>query len=113
MDLAGRPALGLKAPRGKAAPAYLAAIHGLPCCVCEAFGEVQTSPTEAHHVFHGRFGQSKTPDGMAIPLCDGHHQAKYDQTKLAIHNAKAEWAEAYGMDYDFTAATQDKIGATK
>lgn len=91
--------------------AYIAAIHDLPCCVCEAFGEIQLSKTEAHHVFHGRFSQRKTPDRMAIPLCDGHHQAKWDKSKLAIHQRKDEWGKRYGFDHTYSAATQDKIEA--
>ena len=89
--------------------AYLAAIHELPCCICEAFGEIQCSKTEAHHVFHGRFSQRKTPDRMAIPLCDGHHQAKWDKSKMAIHQQKKAWAEKYGFDHEYSAATQDKL----
>lgn len=89
--------------------AYLAAIHQLPCCICEAFGGPQMSPTEAHHTFSGRGGTRKTPDREAIPLCDGHHQAKFDKSKLAIHQAKATWEASYGPDRDWILPTQDKI----
>lgn len=109
MNITQRGPLGQKQAKLGQNPAYLAAVRCLPCCICEAAGEVQKSPTEAHHVFHDRFGQLKTPDEMAIPLCDGHHQAKFDRTKLAIHNAKEQWRDRYGADYEYTAATQDKI----
>lgn len=109
MNISQRGPMGQKAKSNKD-PAYIAAIHSLPCCICEAFGEVQQSPTEAHHVFHDRFGQRKTPDAMAIPLCDGHHQGKFDKSKLPIHSAKSEWRERYGADHEYTAPTQDKIG---
>ena len=90
-------------------PAYLSLVHDLPCCVCEAYGEIQMSATQAHHTFHGRFSGRKTPDRQAIPLCEGHHQGLQDTSKLAIHNNKKTWAVKYGFDHEFIAATQDKI----
>lgn len=104
-----RGPLGQKAETPGKDPAYLARVRTLPCCVCEAFGEVQASPTEAHHVFHGRFSQIKTPDRMAIPLCGGHHQGQFDRSKMAIHQRKYAWERAYGPDHSYTAATQDKL----
>ena len=90
-------------------PAYLRQVRALPCCICYHFDMAQTSPTTAHHVFHGRFGNRKTPDRMAIPLCDGHHQGDRDTSKLAIHRSKQEWAERYGEDHTYTAGTQDAV----
>lgn len=104
-NLAGLPALGLKEPKAAKDPAYLARVHDLPCCICRAFGERQTSPTQAHHVIMGRFSQRRTPDRMAIPLCYDHHQGG-----KGIHTHPAWWAETYGNDFDFTAATQDALG---
>jgi hypothetical protein len=90
-------------------PDYLALVAELPCCICEAFGERQMSRTQVHHVFHGRFSQRKTPDRMAIPLCEGHHLAQMDTSKLAIHRAKESWRLKYGDDFSYSAATQDKL----
>ena len=104
-NLAGLPALGLKQPRPAKDPAYLARVHDLPCCICRAFGERQTSPTQAHHVIMGRFSQRKTPDRMAIPLCYDHHQGR-----KGIHPYPAWWAETYGNDFDSTSATQAALG---
>ncbi len=104
-DLAMRGPLGLKAPKPKKDPAYLAQVASLPCCICEAFGERQTSPTQVHHVIMGRGSQRKTPDCMAIPLCYDHHQGG-----KGIHTHPLWWEKTYGDDRDFTAATQDKLG---
>lgn len=93
-------------------PQYLSDLHQLSCCVCDAFGLTQTSPTEAHHVICGRFGNLRTPDRMAIPLCMCHHQGlrfDRDKSKLAIHNSKEEWVAEYGPDYDYITATQDRM----
>ncbi len=109
MNLANRPPLGLKADKAPADPAYLARVHELPCCVCEAFGERQTTPTEAHHPIHGRFSQRKTPDRMAVPLCRAHHRTG-EGGKTALHNEPTKWKRLYGQDHDYTAATQDKLG---
>ena len=58
--------LGLKQPRADDNPAYLAAVRQLPCIICVEFGMRQQSRTEAHHVFHGRFSQRKSPDEAAL-----------------------------------------------
>lgn len=88
---------------------YMGKVRLLPCCVCEAFGEVQQSPTEAHHPCHDRFSNIRTSDFSTIPLCEGHHTGQFDTTKLAIHRAKEQWREKYGPDHDFIEATQDRV----
>lgn len=92
--------------------AYMSAVHDLPCCVCEAYGMIQTSPTEAHHPIHGRFGQRTAPDGATIPLCMCHHQGlrfDRDKSKLAIHQGKETWEAAYGRDYTYVSATRAAV----
>lgn len=115
-DLAGRGALGQKgqpAPQTRDThkrPDYLAAVRGLKCCICEAWGEIQRTPTQAHHVFHGRFSGRKTPDIMAIPLCVSHHLGdKSEPDKLAIHRRKESWQRKYGSDHHYSAGTQDRL----
>ena len=103
-DLAGRPGLGLKPEKAKPNPAYIAALHDLCCCICEAFGEVQTTPTTAHHTIMGRHSQRRTPDEDAIALCHSHHQGD-----KGIHTHPAWWAETYGADTDYIAGTQAKL----
>lgn len=100
-------------PDGQDDAAYISALHNLPCVICEAFGEVQHSRTTAHHWFHGRCSAVRTPDREALPLCDGHHQATWDKSKLAIHDGKETWAEKYGFDYSYIAATQDRMEQMK
>lgn len=91
-------------------PLYMALVAELPCCICEAFGEVQLSKTQVHHTICGRYGQTRTPDEQAIPLCEGHHQGLWDQSKVAIHKGKETWVKLYGPDTDYIAATQDATG---
>jgi len=98
-----------KAGKPEKDAAYLRKVRELPCCVCDAFGEFQLSQTTAHHPIHDRYGNEKTPDREAIPLCDGHHQGQFDTSKLAIHRGKQTWREKYGSDRNFIAATQDAI----
>ena len=100
-------------PEGRADAAYLAGVRGLPCCICEGFGEPQNSPTEAHHTKSGRHGSGKTPDTQAIPLCHSHHNKLRpypgDEGKLGYHNGQRTWEAQYGPDTDYIAATQDKL----
>ena len=98
-----------KAPKAQKDPAYLRAVRCLPCVICDAFGERQTSRTTAHHWIMGRGSTRKTPDRQAIPLCDGHHQGTFDTSKTAIHREPKAWRKAYGQDRDYIAVTQDKI----
>jgi hypothetical protein len=107
-NLAGLP------PRQKEAqepddPEYRAAVRELPCVICDAFGERQMSPTTFHHPIHGRFSQRKVPDRMGIPLCDGHHQANFDNSKVAVHREPAKWKRLYGEDHEYIAVTQDRL----
>lgn len=98
-----------KKPKSKPDPKYLDAVRELPCCICDAFGELQLSPTTAHHPISGRHSQAKRPDRTAIPLCDGHHQGNWDDSKIAIHRDRADWECRYGPDTDYIAATQDRL----
>lgn len=97
-----KPPLGLKKSHQKKDPKYLSWLHEQPCIICEMHAEPQNSPTQAHHVIHGRYSNAKTPDGCAIPLCDGHHQGMFDTTKIALHREPAKWKEAYGLDYEYS-----------
>lgn len=92
-----------KRPTGKD-PAYLAAIHDLPCVICAEWGFPQTTDTEAHHTICGRYSQRKTPDRQAIPLCQHHHTGAD-----GIHTRRAWWVESFGPDTDYIARTQDLI----
>jgi hypothetical protein len=91
-----RGPLGQKAPkpeRGTArAKRHLAAVKALPCVICGMPG-----PSDAHHVFHDRYGTGKASDFATIPLCKLHHQDGPE----AIHNGKATWREKHGPDYGF------------
>lgn len=109
MNTHPRGPMGQKQPKAPKDPAYLAKVRQLPCCICEAWGMPQNSPTAAHHWIMGRGGNVKTPDRQAIPLCEGHHQGLRDTTKIAVHHEPEAWREAYGLDTDYIAVTQDKI----
>ena len=95
-DLGNKGPLGQKKPkaeRGTAkARAHLARVKQLPCVICCSPG-----PSDAHHVFCGRFGSTKASDFEVIPLCKAHHQDGPD----AIHNGKASWVEKYGEDHKY------------
>lgn len=110
MNLMNKPPIGLKSPKSKPNPKYLAKVRELPCVICEAFGEPQQSSTSAHHPIHDRFSTRKVPDEQAIPLCEGHHQGLRDTSKLALHQAPSRWRRKYGPDHDYIAITQDRLG---
>jgi hypothetical protein len=114
MNLTDRPIYqkGAKKTAKKASgkePDYLAALHMLPGCICQAFGEVQSSLTQAHHTIHGRYSTRKTPDRQAIPTCEGHHLGLRDTSKIALHSQPDAWKAAYGLDTDYIAGTQEII----
>jgi len=113
MNLANRPPPGLKGNKSKPDPAYLARVRELPCIICREFGELQLSPTTAHHPIHDRHGTRKRSDRCAIPLCDGHHQSLFDNSKVAIHRAPAEWRERYGADHEWIERIQDILDSQK
>ena len=120
----GKPPLGLKQPKtskprkgmrkvsakkaayrasseGKAAMEYIGLVKQLPCAVCGAAG-----PSDAHHVFHGRYGTRRASDFDVIPLCKRHHQDGPE----AIHNIKETWAARHGPDYSYIEQTRKLVG---
>ena len=105
-NLANKPPVGLKTGKPKKNKKYLDKIREMPCCVCQRFGENQQSPTPAHHPIHERFGTEKVADEKAIPLCEGHHQGNWDQSKIAIHKDPKLWRETYGPDYSYSRRTE-------
>lgn len=104
-NFAGLPPLGLKEPKAEKDPRHLARVAELPCCICEAFGQLQNGPTYVHHAICGRFSNRKTPDMETIPLCYDHHQGA-----RGIHTDKSAWVQEYGDDRDYIAPTLDKLG---
>lgn len=80
----------------------------MACIICTEHFEVQQSPTEEHHVIHDRGSQRKTPDHTTIPLCDGHHQGKFDQSKVAIHKEPELWRDLYGADYSYVEMVNER-----
>ena len=103
MDLANRGPLGPRKPkpeRGTArAKAHLARVKALPCVVCHRPG-----PSDAHHVFCGRYGNRKASDFETIPLCKDCHQGPH-----GIHTAKAAWIAVNGNDFDFLPVVDDML----
>ena len=102
-NLAKKPPLGLKNKSKKQKnEGYLNAIRQRRCVICQAFDEPQLSPTTAHHPIHDRHGTRKRSDETAIPLCEGHHQGLWDQSKVAIHKEPKRWRELYGSDWEYS-----------
>ena len=85
-----------------------------PCCICEAFGMVQNSPTEVHHLKSGRYSSRREDDKKTIPLCHSHHNKLRpypgDKDKIGYHNGQETWEAEYGPDCDYLDATLDAIG---
>ncbi len=102
-NLTGKASIGLKKPKAKKDEKFLKQIRQKRCCICQKYGEVQRSPTTAHHPIHDRFSGAKRPDSTAIPLCEDHHQGLWgnDKTKIAIHKEPIKWREMYGADYSY------------
>lgn len=100
---------------GKADLTHMGKVRTLPCCICDGFGMVQNSPTEAHHCKSGRYGSMREHDRMTIPLCHSHHNKLRpydgDQGKLGYHNGQETWEAEYGKDYHYIAATLDAVEA--
>ena len=88
---------------------HLARVRALPCCICEAWGLPQLSPTQAHHAMDGRFSTVRVPDAESIPLCEGHHIGLMDTSKIAYHRQPALWREEYGSDREWIAPTLDRL----
>ena len=96
-------------PEGKADLAYMGEVRDDGCIICRLFGEEQLSRTTFHHTMHGRGSNEKTPAIKGIGLCDGHHQGRFDNSKVALHREPDEWKSRYGLDTDYIEQTQMEI----
>jgi len=105
MNLSNRGPLGLRSPKPKPDPAYLARVRELPCCACGKYG-----PSEAHHCrdlpdYEERGLYSQLPgaarrsgDRDTIPLCQNDH--------WMFHNRRDEFHAEYGKDYGYIPTTR-------
>jgi len=115
-DLAGRPPIGQKVEKPpqkarkripkqsakrkaymasdmrKAALDHMRLVKAMACIICDAPG-----PSDAHHVFCGRYGSRKASDFEVIPLCKWCHQNGPE----SIHRNKAAWVAKNGPDTDY------------
>lgn len=108
MNLTARPiyAKPAKVPRN---PAHMAKVAAMPCVICTEWGLPQESPTQVHHVIHGRYGKNRVPDTMTIPLCEGHHQGMFDTSKVALHREPAKWQRLYGPDHEWLSWVEQRL----
>ena len=82
---------------------YMRLVAQLPCAVCGRY------PVEVHHVICGRFSQARSSDLDTIPLCDRHHQGKWDTGGPSIHKHRQRFLDAFGPDTDYIAATRQRV----
>ena len=95
---------------GKAGMAHMARVRALPCCICTEWELQQTSPTEAHHVIHGRYSARKAPDTQTIPLCADHHRESRDPEKIALHKSPSLWKRIHGEDVRWLTWVEHRLG---
>jgi len=77
--------------RERSDPAYLRAIHGLPCLVCGKPGEAHHEPPK------GMGGGGDWHDRKTVPLCDEHHKAGRDSRhRLGL----AAFEAAHGLNLE-------------
>ncbi len=88
---------------------YREQVLAMPCMFCEIDGLPQLSPTTGHHPTHRRYCRDKRPDQFMLPTCDGHHQGKFDNSKVSVHREPAKWKALYGDDIDHAATIQMRI----
>lgn len=102
-NLAGKPAMGQKAPRlakgTVSGRKHMARVAGLPCVCCGCW------PVEVHHCISGRFGQRRASDLETIPLCPRHHRIGPE----SIHENKTLWEATYGPDTDYLPVVADML----
>ncbi len=83
-----------------AARRHMRRVKELPCVIC-----LRPGPSDAHHVFCGRYGTRKASDFEVIPLCRLCHL----DGELAIHRGKASWIERNGPDTAYLLIVQEQL----
>lgn len=107
MGLTGRPVMQ-KPPKAKPNPDHMAKVAALPCIVCFEWNLPQQTPTQVHHVIHGRYGTRRAPDEMTIPLCRAHHLTG-EGGYVALHREPAKWKRLYGEDVLFLSWVENRL----
>ena len=102
-----KPPIELRA--GYKDPERMAALHELPCVVCEQRGERQVTKTEAHHL-HGFGLGKKVSDLLSFPLCQNHHGPKIQGTSLHSTGLPA-WESKFGSQKKLLRITNEKYFA--
>ena len=77
--------------RERSDPAYLRAIHGLPCLVCGKPGEAHHEPPK------GMGGGGDWHDRKTVPLCDWHHKSGQESRHQL---GKQGFEAAHGIDLE-------------
>jgi hypothetical protein len=108
MNLTGQ-AIYQKQDKHSDDPKHIARVRAMNCCICEEYGLPQLSATQAHHCIHGRYSTRRTPDRMAIPICEGHHQGDFDTSKVALHREPAKWKRLYGPDTNWISWVEARL----
>ena len=89
----------------KAEQSHMAKIASMPCILCEALGERQTSKTDVHHLRDGEGMSQRASHWLTIPLChDTCHQGKAGR-----HGDQTLYRIAKVSDMDLLALTIEKL----
>lgn len=78
---------------------HLSRVHELPCGLCGAM------PVEAHHILEGRTPGRKSPDALAIPLCNDCHTGSTN----GIHGRRVLWGVYRKSELDVLAETIERL----
>lgn len=78
---------------------HLARVHELSCGICGAM------PVEAHHILEGRTPGRKSPDALAIPLCNDCHTGPAN----GIHGRRVLWDVYRKSELDVLAETIERL----
>lgn len=94
--------------KSRAATTYHAAVASLPCVLCEAVGQTQTSGTEVHHLrADAGMGQRSHHFNVAA-LCEDCHRGQ-----LGVHGDRALLRIAKVSERDLADITAEKAWGLK
>ena len=96
-------------PEAKTDAWYREQVLAMPCMFCVMSGLRQCSKTTGHHAWHRRGSNRKRPDQFMLPVCDGHHQGNFDNSKISLEREPAAWKALYGDDIDHVPTIQMRI----
>lgn len=83
---------------------YMGKVKSIPCVLCALLGQIQETPTCAHHIREEQGTSQRASDWLTVALCHACHQGP-----LGIHGNRVLLKVCKATELDLLALTIDGV----